>query len=505
MTYWHMQLSSKAHLRGRLKRILEENSFIDFADIEENKEIINKFRENVKVNDLILIKNRDRPIVLVQILESLRNMESTNSYQCKVKIIDWATTTMARYPLGSMTQELQAINPNSNLAYEYIEKWYKEGSQSLVNGIKIRQLYISQHKMFKEFEINFIDKNNKPLPIVVIVGNNGTGKTTLLEYIFKNHLLNIGAFYADNKDFIKLEKNNEIKLLNNEAKKKRKEIDDYSKRISEINGTFGISFDEKELYLFDLDKEVVYIKALENDIIKEIKKNILEFYRKESRELDSYSEALDKIRIFIKNIFDDLEVKFTLEDIDDISIEHEEVILKNSNGDIFGIENLSTGEKTLLSKILNLYFKNIKNQIVLIDEPELSLHPLWQNKIFRIYERFAKENNCQVIIATHSPNIIANTPHKYIKILYEENNKIVAKSLNHTPLDRDLNTIIKTIMGANYIPQYLEEKHEKYRNLCMHNEEDSEEAKKLKLEILEYESPNSSFFQGLAFDMELMR
>ncbi|WP_044415676.1 AAA family ATPase [Halarcobacter anaerophilus] len=140
---------------------------------------------------------------------------------------------------------------------------------------------------------------------------------------------------------------------------------------------------------------------------------------------------------------------------------------------------------------------------MLIDEPEISLHPSWQNMIFKIYYNFAIQNNCQVIIATHSANIIANTPHKYIKILYEEDNKIVLKSLSHAPLDRDLNTIIKTIMGTDYVPKFIEEKHEEYRNICMNGEEDSERAKKLKNEILEYESPNSSFFQGLAFDMEL--
>ena len=171
----------------------------------------------------------------------------------------------------------------------------------------------------------------------------------------------------------------------------------------------------------------------------------------------------------------------------------------------FKLDEISTGQKTLLTKVLYLYLNDVRDKVVLIDEPELSLHLTWQSSIFKIYENFAKENNCQVILATHSPHIIANTPHKYLRFLVEEDGKIVAKALDSTPLDRDLNTIIKTVMGADYIPQWLEEKHFAYRAFCEKGQEDSEEAQKLKSEILEYESPNSSFFQGLAFDMELMK
>lgn len=43
------------------------------------------------------------------------------------------------------------------------------------------------------------------------------------------------------------------------------------------------------------------------------------------------------------------------------------VQFKNSSGLVFGIkERLSTGEKTLLSKVLSLYFKDIKNQIIFV-------------------------------------------------------------------------------------------------------------------------------------------
>jgi hypothetical protein len=59
-------------------------------------------------------------------------------------------------------------------------------------------------------------------------------------------------------------------------------------------------------------------------------------------------------------------------------------------------------------------------------------------------------------------------------------------------------------MGAEYFPKHLKELQEKYRTLFESGKIDTKEAEKLKLEILEYESENSSFFQGIAFDKELM-
>ena len=60
-------------------------------------------------------------------------------------------------------------------------------------------------------------------------------------------------------------------------------------------------------------------------------------------------------------------------------------------------------------------------------------------------------------------------------------------------------------MGADYIPKELQELHETYRKLFDEGKIETEEAEKIKKEILKYESINSSFFQGIAFDMELMK
>lgn len=69
-----------------------------------------------------------------------------------------------------------------------------------------------------------------------------------------------------------------------------------------------------------------------------------------------------------------------------------EIVFENELGEEFGINQPSSGEKTLLGSIFSLYFEEVKDLIILIDEPEDSLHPSWQSKVPQLYENYAKQN-----------------------------------------------------------------------------------------------------------------
>jgi predicted ATP-binding protein involved in virulence len=70
-----------------------------------------------------------------------------------------------------------------------------------------------------------------------------------------------------------------------------------------------------------------------------------------------------------------------------------------------GIEQLSSGEKQLLLILLKVFLLEGKPAIVLMDEPEVSLHIRWQ---YELIDRLRQLNpNCQLIIATHSPSIFS--------------------------------------------------------------------------------------------------
>lgn len=70
--------------------------------------------------------------------------------------------------------------------------------------------------------------------------------------------------------------------------------------------------------------------------------------------------------------------------------------------------SLSSGEQHELVLAYDLLFKVKKNALVLIDEPELSLHVSWQRKFLGDIERIAELAELDFLIATHSPSIIHN-------------------------------------------------------------------------------------------------
>lgn len=72
-------------------------------------------------------------------------------------------------------------------------------------------------------------------------------------------------------------------------------------------------------------------------------------------------------------------------------------------GERVDLTNASSGQQQMLCSIFGLAAALEDNAVVLIDEPELSLHPRWQMNFFRHLETaLAAVEGCHVIIATHS-------------------------------------------------------------------------------------------------------
>lgn len=81
-----------------------------------------------------------------------------------------------------------------------------------------------------------------------------------------------------------------------------------------------------------------------------------------------------------------------------------EIKFKNTK-ELLPIEKLSSGEKNLLLLYFTLIFSTADNSILLIDEPETSLHPDWLISFVDNVNLIAENKNTQYIIATHSPAI----------------------------------------------------------------------------------------------------
>lgn len=73
-------------------------------------------------------------------------------------------------------------------------------------------------------------------------------------------------------------------------------------------------------------------------------------------------------------------------------------------GEKISLSCLSSGEKQLLLILLKVVNSSERASILLLDEPEISLHLDWQEKLIRIIKDI--NNNCQIIIVTHSPAVV---------------------------------------------------------------------------------------------------
>ena len=71
------------------------------------------------------------------------------------------------------------------------------------------------------------------------------------------------------------------------------------------------------------------------------------------------------------------------------------------------VSKLSAGEKNLIS-LYELIFKNNKNSLIFIDEPEASLHIDWQRILLENISKICEKKNIQAIVTTHSPSVVSN-------------------------------------------------------------------------------------------------
>lgn len=82
-----------------------------------------------------------------------------------------------------------------------------------------------------------------------------------------------------------------------------------------------------------------------------------------------------------------------------------QIFSKNGRSLLAG--DLSSGEQLVLSNSLRLLVNLRAESLVLLDEPEVGLHPAWQGQFIQLLSQmFPAEYGCHFIIATHSPHVV---------------------------------------------------------------------------------------------------
>lgn len=378
--------------------------------------------------------------------------------------------------------------------------------------MRIEKVHIKNVKGIKDLELSF-KKDDKILDLIVLAGVNGSGKTTILEAIkdfFDNKNINFGDIEKSNVNLKIFFEDFEKKQIE-EAEKSS--IDNYEHKLQDFfsalqsyeynrknNGeyyTYLIAkffenppkiiyvpaenkFEEIQTYSTTLSKEYKFINTINSNIIRDIPSYIAtrRNYLATIEEDLTMKEVTNKVVNEINSIFNILELDVKLKGFS--KDEKTMPIFENSASEEFDINDLSSGEKQLFLRTLSIKMLEPNNSIILIDEPELSLHPKWQQRIIEVYKKIGENN--QIIVATHSPHILGSISNENIFILYRnENGKIEAKtgaeldSSYGQPVER----VLKDIMGLKSVrTPKIDRDIQELRKLVDEDKYDTEEFKK---------------------------
>lgn len=126
----------------------------------------------------------------------------------------------------------------------------------------------------------------------------------------------------------------------------------------------------------------------------------LDIYVEDSKKkLSTFDEIFEKVAVFRDLMSKKLHPK-------KLTISRERGAQVRRGEEVVSLEKLSSGEQHEFIMLFRLIFETPKNSLVLIDEPEISLHVSWQLEFMSDLARIQSANAFQCIIATHSPQII---------------------------------------------------------------------------------------------------
>ena len=319
--------------------------------------------------------------------------------------------------------------------------------------MKIRKVKWANHPILGNLELDLVNPaTNKPYSTVVLAGENGTGKTTILETL--NTFLSIGSF--EPFDAIEYEVEEKRYILtpatipgSNKTFFTRYDVEnDSSENINtdKVNRPNSIQSDDKDprfygsvfsrpradyktnkiesvktneldknKYDSDNDDNFTSLKQLIVDVQNQDNEQYRDINDKRNQQgqlpmSTADFEPISKIYRF-KSAFNGFFETIKYKKVGNAS--GEKVVIFEKHGIEIPIDVLSTGEKQVVFRGAYL-LRNInvlQNSTIMIDEPELSMHPLWQKKILQYYKNLFTDTNsnqtAQLLFASHSEAVIS--------------------------------------------------------------------------------------------------
>lgn len=325
---------------------------------------------------------------------------------------------------------------------------------------KIRKIRFQNHPILKNLELDFCDINGNAVDTVIIAGENGTGKSTILDVLYKM------ALYAADCEFT-VELENETSRLTLRYYFKTRDNGNGYLYVSDGKGldSMVISDNVKNRYKFnglfsDVDinfksESISNVTSLELDtstgskrsnqnLPKEIKQLLIDIQALDDADVsracrDNRDKPMSSLKINERmprftNAFNKMFSALSYSRVENRH-GHKEILFEK-NGTPISIDQLSSGEKQIVYRgcFLLKDVNAMNGAFVFIDEPEISLHPSWQEKIMDYYKGIFTDadgkQTSQIFAVTHSPFVIHNDNRhndKVIILTRDANGDIVVK------------------------------------------------------------------------------
>lgn len=261
-----------------------------------------------------------------------------------------------------------------------IPEWFEElVEENRVIFIQTQRLYRTDYERDRDYNsLKYMVKDYSDELVKLLQLNNTlfTSKSIQLDSTFPIRLLKV--LKSSNKNFNQII--NEINSLNS-----------YRSLLSSVG-------------IIDKQDDEFISKSLDTIVDNPTALSILDLYISDNKQkLDVFRDTAKKLEILLKIINKRFKHKKLVID----KQEGFKVRSNFENRDI-NVEKLSSGEQNELIIFYTLLFKTNRNDLVLIDEPEISLHIAWQQQLIDDLREIANETGVSLLISTHSPDIIGD-------------------------------------------------------------------------------------------------
>ncbi|WP_447902989.1 AAA family ATPase [Pseudomonas serbica] len=121
------------------------------------------------------------------------------------------------------------------------------------------------------------------------------------------------------------------------------------------------------------------------------------------------------------------------------------------------IQALSSGQRLFAYLVLNLLGAIKRNSLILIDEPELFLHPSLEVQLIEMLKQILDKFNSRAILATHSVSIVREVPSDCVHVLERAKDHLVVKHPPFQTFGGDVQRIASYVFGDNSVSKPFEQ------------------------------------------------